>query len=115
MRWLVTRGALVLFPLLGCSGNTTTKGQLMLAVQTDMSLPKDVDRVRIEVIAYGSPLFANDYDVGPAGLHIPATLGIVAGNDPSTPVHIRVIARQSGKPRMLRETVTTVPADRIAT
>ena len=32
----------------------TTEGELILAVQTDMSLPKDVDEVRIEVTSFGN-------------------------------------------------------------
>ncbi len=100
-----------------CKGEESTApppGELMLAIQTDMSLPKDVDTVRIEVSSYGSLQFGNDYQVGPAGLKIPATIGILEGEEGSTPVSIRVIARQGSTPRTLREVVTTVPSDRIA-
>jgi len=90
------------------------KGELMLSIQTDMQLPKDVSKVLIDVSVYGNKLFYNEYDVGPSGLRIPATLAIVAGKDPGTPVTIRVIALQAGKVRMLKEVVTTVPTDRIA-
>ena len=57
--------------LLGCiagcgdDGKTTTKGELIVALQTDMELPKDVDKVRIRVASYGSTIFSNDYKVGP--------------------------------------------------
>jgi hypothetical protein len=101
-----------------CSGNKEpAPGQLMLSIQTDMAIPKDVDTVRIEVSAYGNLLFGNDYQVGASGLRIPATLALVAGKDPAAPVRIRVIARKggnNGKARVLREVVTTVPTDRIA-
>lgn len=90
------------------------KGQLMVALQTDMTLPKDVDSVRVEVLSFGSVQFANTYQVGQGALLIPATLALIAGEDPARPVTIRVIALQQGKARMLREVVTTVPADRIA-
>lgn len=89
------------------------KGQLMVTVQTDMPIPKDVDSIRIEISTYGNLLFGNDYAVGSSGLLIPATLAIVAGEDPSAPVHIRLISRQKNKVRTLREAVTTVPPDRI--
>ena len=87
----------------------------MLSVQTDMSIPKDVSQVRIEVSVYGNMLFASTYDVGPSGLKIPATLAIVGGSDPSTPVTIRVLSAQGNTVRTLREVVTTVPASRVAT
>ena len=92
-----------------------TPGQVMLAVQTDLSLPKDVDKVRIEVASNGKVHFQRDYEVGPEGLRIPATLGIIAGKDPSVPVTVRVIARKSGELRVLREAITTIPTDRVAT
>ncbi|MBI3204846.1 MAG: hypothetical protein HYZ29_25140, partial [Myxococcales bacterium] len=98
--------------LLNCSGKEApAKGQLMIAVQTDMSIPKDVDTIRVEVTADGDMLFGNSYDVGPSGLRIPATLAVVAGEGKSRPIRIRVMARQAGKLRTLREAVTTVPQD----
>lgn len=101
---------------LSCSGKEApAKGQLMIAVQTDMSIPKDVDTIRVEVTADGDMLFGNSYDVGPSGLRIPATLAVVAGEGKSRPIRIRVMARQAGKLRTLREAVTTVPQDRMAT
>jgi hypothetical protein len=99
----------------GCSGDKTTQGELILAVQTDMSLPKDVDEVRIEVTSFGNVVFKNRYPVGAGGLRIPATLGILPGANARALVTIRVIAMQHNKPRMLREVVTTVPASRLAT
>jgi hypothetical protein len=99
----------------GCSGDKVTQGELILAVQTDMSLPKDVDEVRIEVTSFGNVVFKNRYPVGAGGLRIPATLGILPGANARALVTIRVIAIQRGKPRMLREVVTTVPSARLAT
>jgi hypothetical protein len=52
--------------------------------------------------------------VGAGKLLVPATLGLLAPADPSKPFTIRVIARKAGKPRMLREVVTTIPRDRTA-
>jgi hypothetical protein len=110
---------------LGC---TTTKqepkrGELVLYIQTDLSIPKDVSSVRVEVLKSGRVQFAQSYSVGPAPLlQMPATLSIVAGDDPAEPVSIRILARQvpkgadvdGGVPRVLREIVTTVPSDRSA-
>jgi hypothetical protein len=110
------------------SGCTTTKhepkrGELVLYLETDLSIPKDVSSIRVEVVQTGRVQFAQTYLVGPAPLlQMPATLSIVAGKDPSEPVSIRILARQvpkgadadRGIPRVLREIVTTVPEDRSA-
>jgi alpha-tubulin suppressor-like RCC1 family protein len=119
MRTLVSRlfvlGALLVLPVTAaaCSSKAEPKGELMLSIQTDMSIPKDVDLVRIEVKRYGVLLFGRDFPVGPDGVHIPATLAIVAGKEVA-PVIIRIIARHGGKLRVLREATTTVPTDRVA-
>jgi hypothetical protein len=61
----------------------------MLAFQTDMEVPKDIDVVRIEIRSYGREIFAEDYPVGEGKVLLPATLGVVAGEDPTAPVTIR--------------------------
>jgi len=103
---------LVLF--LACSSKEEPTGQLMLSMQTDLSLPKDVNAVRIEVSTFGKVNFAQDYEVGPNGAKIPATLGIVAGANKAAPVRVRIIAKLNGEARLLREAITTVPAARLA-
>src|SRR5205085_2877762 len=101
--------------VIACSTKVTPPpGQIVLAVQTDMSLPKDIDRIRIQVLIYGRPQYDQEFEAGPGGVKIPATLSIVAGKDPTAPVTIRVIARQGAKSRVLREAITTVPPDRAA-
>ena len=101
--------------LVACSDERKPElGELMLAVSTDLEVPKDIDELSIEVLTYGAVQFSNAYDLGPPGLRLPATLGIVAGEDPAAPVTIRVVARRLGVARFLREIVTTVPADRVA-
>jgi formylglycine-generating enzyme required for sulfatase activity len=117
-----SRYAVVAAGLLGCvagcgdDAKTSTKGELILALQTDMELPKDVDKVRIRVASFGSTVFSNDYQVGPTELKIPATLALLANPDrPSAPVTIQVIGFRQAKPRVMRETVTTIPVERIAT
>ena len=104
----------VAFVLIAC-GAVKQRGELMLAMQTDLELPKDVDTVRIEVTSFGKTLFAQDYPVGPDGVKIPATLGVVGDpSSPSTPIEVRVIASQAGTLRVLRNVTTTVPPDRTA-
>jgi hypothetical protein len=86
----------------------------MLSLQTDMSIPKDIDAVWIEISKYGNTVFRNRYDVGPSGVKIPATLAVEADPGKSPPVTIRVISQQGTTTRTLREVVTTVPPDRTA-
>lgn len=99
----------------GC-GDEEHAGELMIVIQTDMSLPKDVDRARIQISAYGEFKFNEEYkQLGSDGsLKLPGTIGVVVGEDPTTPVTMRVIAYQGDTPRVLREAVSTVPADRLA-
>lgn len=101
----------------GCSSDETTrKGQLMVVLKTDMNVPKDVSAVRIEVLAGGVVRHRETYPLGPdaADLKLPGTLAIIAGDNPSLPVKIRVIAYRGASPQVLKETITTVPTDRIA-
>lgn len=80
-----------------------------------MDLPKQVDSIRVEVLVRGQLQFGNDYEVGgEKHLRLPATLTLLAGKDPTTPVTVRVIGKKGSRARTLRETTTTVPADRVA-
>jgi hypothetical protein len=113
LRWVLV---LVSAVLLSCSDDTRERrGQLMLVLVTDMQPPKDFDHVTVEVSSFGSVQFKHEYTVGEGNLTLPATLGIVAGKDPSEPVTIRVGSSLKHEPRTLREVVTPIPADRVAT
>jgi hypothetical protein len=117
---------LALTPL--ASSCTTTKheakrGELVLVLQTDLSVPKDVSSLRVEVLTSGRVQFAQSYLIGKAPLlEMPGALSIVAGDNPTDPVSIRILARQvsagadadQGVPRVLREIITTVPPNRTA-
>ncbi|HEX2872979.1 MAG TPA: hypothetical protein VHP33_17075 [Polyangiaceae bacterium] len=110
---------------LACTTTTTEpkRGELVLVLQTDLSVPKDVSSLRVEVLTSGRVQFAQTYLIGPAPeLQLPGALSIVAGDNPADPVSIRILARQvpdgadgdQGVPRVLREIITTVPPDRTA-
>ena len=86
----------------------------MISVQTDMSLPKDFDHVGLQVSMNGVTQFADEYQVGPGNLLIPATFGVVQGSDPSQALQIRVVARKAGQLVVLRDVTTTVPSGRLA-
>ncbi|WP_437593093.1 hypothetical protein [Sorangium sp. So ce1000] len=99
-----------------CSGE---KGQLMVVFQTDMSLPKDIDTVRIEATLDGSVVYDETFErLGSEGsIRLPATLGFLTPDDPSQALRVRVIASRGGRDgvRLLREVLTTVPEGRTAT
>jgi hypothetical protein len=103
----------------GCTAKP--KGEVILAIQTDLSLPKDIDRIRVEVLYVDSGAFAFQQDfekIGDDGsIKLPATIGFTAPEDPARAIKIRVIATRGSDAgvRVLREIVTTVPVDRTAT
>jgi alpha-tubulin suppressor-like RCC1 family protein len=97
-----------------CGSTAPPPGQLMIVVQSDMSFPKDVDHVGVQILSGGRIQHSEVYEIGPDALLLPASLSLIVGKDPATPVTIRVFAQQGGRVRVLRETITTVPADRIA-
>jgi hypothetical protein len=104
-------------PGFGCSAEKAkAKGQLMLALQSDMSLPDDVDQVRIQVSVQGATRFDQTYAVGAerTANKMPSTLGLVVSDDPSESVEIRVLGLNAGQARTLNKTITTIPEDRIA-
>jgi hypothetical protein len=114
LRVLGVVAAFVLGAAFACSAETTPRGQLMLALQSDMSLPKDVSRIRIQVLQAGAFKFDQTYPVGgPTDAKIPATLGIV-DDDTGEPVEVRVLGFRGDEVRTLNKTITTVPGDRVA-
>ncbi len=88
----------------------------MLSLQTDLALPKDVSRIRIQVLrGDGAVRFDATYNVGdgPGDSKIPATLGIVADEDGET-VEVRVIGFRGSEARTLNKVITSIPESRIA-
>ena len=114
-RTTLSRISLATLCLAACAASSCAKppGELVLVLQTDMSLPKDVDAIVIEVLVRGDTRYSNEFDqLGSDGsIQIPASLGVVVGpnTDETTPITFRVTAKQNNVPRVLRETVTTVP------
>ena len=100
--------------LASCVDHTPPPGEVMVEVSTDMSLPKDIDTVRVQILSNGRSYNDQSYAVGPDGLHVPATIGILAGSDPTTTALVRVTAIRKGQAVILREATSEVPGDRIA-
>ena len=86
---------------IACKDDPVQQGEIVVVVQTDVALPDSIDKIRLEVIAHGLSQYANEFDVGPApALRIPATLGLLQGRDPATPVQVRLTGRKAGKVKM---------------
>lgn len=110
-------GALVLGFCVAPSCTALPVSQTMIVLQTDLSLPKDVDKVTIEVLVRGDRRHFNTFEKlgNQDSLKIPASLGLTLadGTDPSTPITFRVTAFQGASARVLREVITTIPKDRL--
>lgn len=111
---------------LSCSKDEPT-GQLTIAIQTDLAMPKDLNYVRLEVRNDGLPLgtenpyplHRNDYAINPADppdlrVTIPATFAVYNTKGAAQPIAVRVTAGRDGQPRVLRDAITAVPSDRNA-
>ncbi|WP_433933939.1 hypothetical protein AB3662_05820 [Sorangium cellulosum] len=98
----------------GCTA--PAMGELMVAVQTDMAVPKDLDHVEMEVLSDGNPVILNDLkELGPNRFQLPGTRGLTVSEDPSREIRIRVRALLGKRIRVEHTVLTTVPEDRVAT
>ena len=98
----------------GCGKEGPTPSQLVLAFNTDMKLPEDIDRVALQIKVNGAVKHSQTYDVGPSGVKMPSTLTLVDEAAQTAPVKIRIVALSKGTPQVLRDVVTTVPKNRVA-
>ena len=106
--------AMPLAVAVACSSTTKARGQLMVSVQTDLSIPKDIDSIGLFVYSGGTGLNLQEYQVGEASQQLPATFGIIQGSSPDEPVRIRLTGRKNGALLLLSEVITTVPSGRLA-
>lgn len=115
MRALVVLVVVMLGTLSACS-KEKTPGQVVIAIDTDMALPDQIDTIEIEVTAGDTTLLDYFMPVGTGtdAQPIPATLTLVAGDD-DKPATVRVIGSRNGVARTLRQAVTTIPSDRLVT
>ncbi|WP_437318593.1 hypothetical protein [Sorangium sp. So ce385] len=98
-----------------CSAPVT--GELMIAVQTDMAMPKDLDRFHLEVLSGGNPVIDDSFSLGtdPEDVSLPGTQGLTASDDPRLEIRITLRGFLRERVRVLHTVVTTVPEDRVAT
>jgi hypothetical protein len=91
---------------------TETKqlGGLSLAITTDVAAPKDLDSIRLYVLANGITVFSTAGEVTPTGaVRFPATITLQEPKDPATIFNIRVVGYKGGQARVLRSVTTKVP------
>ena len=111
---------------LSCSDDPKPRGQLMIAITTDMSITKDLDEVRVEISrADGTKIPDRQIPIlpsqpAPFGKPLPGTIAIVPADAGGQALHVRLTARHldpaSGerKSRVVREAIVKVPTDRVA-
>ena len=118
------RALLLVTPLVACSSTEKPRGELMIAVATDMSIPKNLDQVEVLISLPDGTEQRLDYPIlpsspNPVGKPMPGTLALVPPNAGGQTVRVRLIAQQDssgGNPvsRVVREAIVKVPTDRVA-
>ena len=91
------------------------RGQLVVSLETDMALPDQIDQLRLQVLVHGRTHHEQDYQLGGSAnsVRLPATLTLLAGEDPALSVIVRVAGSKGGQFRTFREVTTTVPYGRL--
>lgn len=93
-------------------GEQEPEGALVVVVDTDLGLDKDIDHLRFEAVQNNRPLISQDSDFGPNGLTLPASFRIAATKDDG-PVQLRAVAYKGGIARVQRDAVTPIPKSHV--
>jgi hypothetical protein len=89
---------------LACSGSELERTQIVMTVDSDLAVPAEIDRLRIEVTGNGSaPVAEADLTRDP----LPRTLGLVHGGGPLGPITIKVSGLLGEATVVERELVTS--------
>ena len=83
-------------------------GGLVVALDTDMSMPKDIDEVRLEVTQGSTMLFKHSQQLDENAAALPLDIQVPDAND-SAPVLVRALGVKDGEIRVERSAITTVP------
>ena len=98
--------------VLGCEDTIEpAPPQVVLAFDTDLRLANEIDAVRVTVTPSGSDaVYDVPYDLGFAGLKLPATLTVPQGSNPDQLVAARFVGSRGGVERVRRDIVFKVPS-----
>jgi len=106
-----------------CAASNKPRGALMIVVSADMSIPKDMNRVVVEVLNDNGNKHSLSYPITPEkdGKNMPGTLSIVPPDGGGQHVRVRVIAERASSgnapptPRIVRDAILNIPTDRVVT
>ena len=108
------RLAALLLGLLGCALLASCKvdnapaGGLVLSLETDLAVPKDIDRVELEITQEGKLIRLDEQPIGSGHTLLPTEIRLAyPGND--RPLLIRATAFHGAEARIERSSVTPVP------
>ena len=102
-----------------CSGKKNT--EVVVAIATDVRIPKDLNAVTIRVLSRGAVQYQESHEVGPTGLHLPGTIGLVPQDDGDLqPIEVQIVGQYGSNPdvrlreeRVLRKTRLTFAKNRV--
>ena len=104
---------LLALALSGCNLETRPGSNgLIVALDSELSAPKDIDRLRLEVTQPGGILRFEEHALGPAGLDLPAEFRFAAPSG-GEPVLIRFTAYKGSGARIERSAFVTIPTEHI--
>lgn len=114
------RRCAVLLPLLAtpflapACGDEKAPG-ILIALDVDGDVPKDIDSLRLVVKAGGQIVYDQSTTVGASAQRVPATFKLVkTGDDPTVPITARAIAYSGATAIVVNQLTATAPTDRVA-
>lgn len=95
-RSLIVHGLLLSALALGAAPSCSAKKntEIVVAIQTDLRIPKDINAITIRVLSRGAVQYQSAHEVGPTGVHLPATIGLVPKDDDDLqPIEVQLIGQ----------------------
>lgn len=95
-RSLLARGVLFSVLALGAAPSCSAKKntEIMISIQTDLRIPKDINAITIRVLSRGAVQYQSAHEVGPTGVHLPATIGLVPKDDDDLqPIEVQLLGQ----------------------
>ncbi len=88
---------------------------ILIALDVDSDIPKDIDSLRLVVKAGGQIVYDQSTSVGANAQRVPATFKLVkTGDDPTVPITARAIAYSGATAIVVNQLTATAPTDRVA-